>query len=118
MKLTGDEQWTHVWKSLPYVDEKGNKYQYYVSETPMAGFTTGYDSQVYTLTVGTESVSAAIADGYERNRSVTVTNRTSFQLPETGGPGTERYIPLGLLLMAAALLYQLRDKKKRQRGRG
>ena len=88
---------------------------YYVAETPIAGFATSYNTEVKTLTVDSSSVSAALAAGTETVRSVTVTNTAGYELPDTGGAGTIPYtIGCFLLLTGAAFLLLYNHTKRRK----
>lgn len=88
------------WGTLPAKDGDGNSYYYYVEEiNPPNGFQVSYTN-----------------NGGVTSGSITVTNQTSFVLPETGGTGTIPYTMAGALLMlSAGLMY--RKKLFRKGGR-
>ena len=90
-------------------------YNYYVAETPIAGFATSYHTEAKTLTVDSSSVSAALAAGTETVRSVTVTNTAGYELPDTGGAGTQPYTMGGIALMAAAVMFLLYSHTRRRK---
>lgn len=114
--LNEDTGWKQVWKDLPYAN--GNvRNEYFVREEPIDGFATSYSTQVHTFEAGTVSVNAAIAEGRELDRSVTITNSTGLKLPDTGGVAGELFGILGLMLMTAAPWQGwLRVKKSKARG--
>lgn len=88
-----------------------------VTEPPVAGYTAAYEGTVITGAV-TEAL-AVSRDGAAgtfplgSTVAVTVLNH-SYELPDTGGPGTNLYTGGGLLLTAAgaALLYNRRRREK------
>ena len=54
---------------------------------------------------------------YQDEFRVTVTNTfATYVLPETGGVGTAHYYTFGGLLTAAALMYLIQPKRRRQKG--
>ena len=54
---------------------------------------------------------------YQDEFRVTVTNTfATYVLPETGGVGTAHYYTFGGLLTAAALMYMIQPKRRRQKG--
>ena len=54
---------------------------------------------------------------YQAEFRVTVTNTyATYVLPETGGMGTAHYYTFGGLLTAAALMYMIQPKRRRQKG--
>ncbi|MCI6730767.1 MAG: Cna B-type domain-containing protein [Lachnospiraceae bacterium] len=91
--------WTHTFTDLPLTgtDTDGNtaNYYYYVEEVSVPNYTTSYDN-----------------NGGIQSGTITVTNQAvenpTFELPETGGPGTRIAYTLGSILMllaSAAFLY-------------
>ena len=110
-----------TWKNLTYAN--GN-YQYFVAETPIAGYNTSYSTLVSDQSVNGKQIEMAIALGYMENASstkltryVTITNSSGYELPSTGSLGVGWIYILGLGLMGAALwLHRLDVIKKRQGG--
>ena len=97
--LSKDNGWTHTFTGLPLTgtDTDGNTvtYYYYVEEIPISNYTTSYENN----------------NGIQSG-TITVTNQAvenpTFELPETGGPGTRIAYTLGSILMllaSAAFLY-------------
>ena len=91
--------WTHTFTDLPLTgtDTDGNtvNYYYYVQEVSVPNYTTSYENN----------------NGIQSG-TITVTNQAvenpTFELPETGGPGTRIAYTLGSILMllaSAAFLY-------------
>ena len=103
---------SYTWEGLSKDDT------YYVVQEELPGYLTTYSTALKQLTVGTSQVYAAPAtEGTAQNRTVTVTNTTGYELPETGGPGTGWHISLGLMLMLAGLcLYPLGTIHKKKQG--
>ena len=106
--------WTVVWRGLSYAADE-TRYEYYVSEEPMAGYHVSYDTAVTTLRVGTNRVDAAIAEGSNLKRSVTVINSSGYTLPNTGGAGTGSVLLPGLVLLVSAIVLLWQEERKRQR---
>lgn len=107
--------WQVVWSGLPYADGSARN-EFFVSETPVPGYSTGYSTTVSTLSVGGAQVKAGVAEGLNLKRSVTVTNTTGYELPATGGSGTRQYAPLGLLLMLLSLAAAALPRRSRKAG--
>lgn len=107
--------WTVTWSGLPAYKDKDTIYNYYISETPMDGFTTSYSTDAESLKVDGDNIQAALADGTETTRSVTVTNTAGYELPKTGGTGTLRFTIGGMLLTAGCLLYGCNLRRRRER---
>lgn len=105
--------WTVVWQGLTYADN-ATRYEYFVTEEPLAGYHIGYNTEVHTLQVGTDNIDAAIAEGTNLKRSVTIVNSCGYALPNTGGSGI-RYLQLYgyvLLISAAVLLWRIGRKRQ------
>ena len=112
VKNTG---WAVIWSGLPAYKNENTMYNYYVAEMPIAGFATSYNTEAKTLAADSSSVSAALAAGTETFRSVTVTNTTGYELPDTGGAGTMSYTAGGALLITGAALLLLYNHTKRRK---
>lgn len=112
-EITGG--WVIKWTGLPYATKAG-LYEYYVVEDHLAGFHTTY-TYPELIAVNLQQTAAGQAMGEDLERSVTITNTTGYELPQTGGAGTRWMAPLGLMLiLAAAWLYWLGISKKKQGG--
>jgi hypothetical protein len=70
-----------------------------------------------TVTVDTKTGEESLLEGSSESAVLTVKNDSGKELPQTGGPGTTRYIVSGVLLMMCSLiLYKiLCEKNKRRR---
>ncbi len=107
----GSKTFTYTWtgETAPvlYIYEESSKDFYPV----ISG-----DGTAKTITVVDKPLSAmelTLAD--KENYTVTLTNMASVQMPETGGPGTQWYVFSGLaLILSAALLMQIREKKPKE----
>lgn len=88
---------------------------YTLTEKVPPGYSTG--GYHYTVTVAYDVVTVKVTDsgGTEKEWDGTIVNFTSYELPNTGGPGTTPYTLGGtaLALSAALLLY---NHRKRRRG--
>lgn len=110
--------WKVTWSDLPaYKADTDTPYTYYIAETPIAGFATSYSTTVTSLTVGSKTVQAALAEGTEQTRFVTVTNTSSYELPKTGGCGTSLFTCGGtaLALSACLLLFVTKSKRRKKK---
>ena len=99
--------WSYTWTNLPTISDSGEKWYYTVKEiSAPSGYTVSYTNN----------------DGVEVGGSeMVVTNRKEegqYELPETGGIGTNRFTAVGLSLMAASLMceYVMRRKRRERRG--
>lgn len=105
--LSPDSNYTYTWDNLEFTDTDGSTWYYTVKEVSnLAGYTTSYMNNV------------GIQSG-----EITITNKkietNDYVLPETGGTGTNRFIAVGLSLMAASLMceYVMRRKCRERRGK-
>ena len=105
--VTSEEGWSKTIDQLPAftINKNGEKvyYTYYVKEVSVSGYDTSYDNK------------GGIGSGI-----ITVINQQnqSYELPETGGTGTNRFTAVGLALMAGSLMcgYVMRRKRRERRG--
>lgn len=113
------ESWKYTWSNLAAYDTDGEEYSYYVYEVPMDGFEASYSNgtEEHTYNGDKLSVGTTIWSLKELAYEVTITNATTYRLPETGGSGALWYTIGGIcLMMAAAFLYK-RDRMMKG-GRG
>lgn len=114
--LNSSCNWSHTWDNLPLygyktVTENGLEiqkkvyYTYYVKETS-TGYSPTY-SEDSPLTGGTLVITNHSDNGGG--------DTPGYTLPETGGPGTIRYILGGILLMGTAGILLLYNKNKRRK---
>ena len=107
--LNASNQWSYVWKDL----ETGDGITYTLVEEAVDGYKTTYTVDSNTLTEGQEFSIGA------NGSKVTVTNTADkvYELPETGGIGTNRFTAVGLALMAGSLMcgYVMRRKRRERR---
>ncbi|MBQ7186979.1 MAG: Cna B-type domain-containing protein [Ruminococcus sp.] len=100
-----DDSWTGVLSGLPLTDENGKKIYYYVVEKTSNDYVPiDYSDNGFAL------------EAKETN-SVTVTNGPnnsppSYELPESGGEGTARFLAAGGALMLGAAMYYIIRKRK------
>ena len=100
--LNNGNSWKQTVSGLPIQDESGNKYYYYVEETPtIDGYTPTYSGPV-TLTKGGTA-------------KITITNtQNAYTLPATGGIGRYVfYIAGGMLACTSAAILVIQRRKKR-----
>ena len=102
--------WSVTWSNLDayYRDgEKQEEYTWYISEEPIASFATTYsnkDGTVKTVQfhVDGDNVTAAPVTGTPTRKSIIITNRNVYELPETGGRSSVMYILAGFILLGSA----------------
>ena len=102
--LSASNNWKYVWKNLAQEDANGNPYYYKVVEVSnIPGYTVSYTNN----------------DVQSGEVIVTNTRTTSqdYELPETGGIGTNRFTAVGLALMAGSLMCGYVMKRKRRERR-
>ena len=114
--LDGSETdaWTHTWVGLPLYEKNGDNtvsYDYYVAEVPLDGYSLSYNFETETITVNGETVTAVHAT----TATITVTNTTGYELPDSGSTGTLPIILIGMVLAAGSILSGCRRKRKRER---
>lgn len=102
--MSASNNWKYVWKNLAQEDANGNPYYYKVVEVSnIPGYTVSYTNNDV------------------QSGEVIVTNiRTTsqdYELPETGGIGTNRFTAVGLALMAGSLMCGYVMKRKRRERR-
>lgn len=102
--LSASNNWKYVWKNLAQEDANCNPYYYKVVEVSnIPGYTVSYTNNDV------------------QSGEVIVTNiRTTsqdYELPETGGIGTNRFTAVGLALMAGSLMCGYVMKRKRRERR-
>ncbi len=97
IELSADEDWTYVNEELPGTDEDFNELTYYVVEVGEADGTIELDASTYKVTYEVD----------EETNTITVTNKLlqSVEMPETGGTPMGNMLLVGLVLIAASLLY-------------
>lgn len=91
---------------LQAVDDNGNELHYYVQENDLSGFTTSYATiQGQTIINGDRALNA---------QRIVNTQEGGYELPSTGGPGTNLLYLLGsmLIMLASAGFILLRRKKR------
>jgi hypothetical protein len=112
--LTAENSWTYTWTDLPAKDDSGHSYIYSVAEQAVKEGDTDITSQ-FTVTYS-DAVSTEQATDGTITLEVTNTKQEepnpSYELPETGGPGSKRYLWTGLALMALAGLGYIAAKKQ------
>ncbi|MBR1393064.1 MAG: hypothetical protein IJ561_04440 [Ruminococcus sp.] len=99
-----DGKWTGSLGGLPLATKTGQKLYYYIKEQSGAAFVPiNYSENGFELTADeTETVKVV-------NQSEDV---TWYELPESGGEGTEAYIITGGALMLGALMYYILNKRR------
>lgn len=104
--LNKDNGWKCTFTGLPLTgtDKDGNAvtYYYYIEEVSVLNYNTSYEN-----------------NGGIQSGTITVTNTATdtpeYSLPETGGPGTIKYIMGGILLMLASVLLYIKQHIKEGR---
>lgn len=104
--LTAANNWERVISDLPktYTDSEGNtaSYQYYVKEVHVDGYTTTYQNN--------DGITGGVIEIHNTKHQ-----DTSYELPETGGPGTLPYIVGGLTIICMGFLQWHKRKKSIER---
>lgn len=102
--LTHDDNWTRTYSELPVSgkDNCGNKvnYTYYVKEPAVSGYDTSY-----TNSNGDSSTTAADMAIASDSATITIENtaQKQYDLPETGGNGTQWHYIAGAVLSLLAI---------------
>lgn len=115
--LSADNSWQAVFDRLPVLE---NGF-YAVAEQVPVGYAVEYGSETTTVTIDGKPVAVVAIDGQTPvlAPTIVITNYEAYQLPETGGVGTQFHTFGGLLLMlAAALMYICKFGRKWQKGGG
>jgi hypothetical protein len=127
--ITSADNWTYTWTDLPESETKdGYIYtytNYYILESSEGTYNVSYqDSNGNTLTPKTitvtegdtsQEVSAVQVDGSK----ITIINKPTYALPNSGGVGTQVYTWSGMATLTIAIaLYALIRRRQRNRGRG
>ena len=112
--LSSENQWKDTFDGLQAPEEN---WYYAIVETHMDGFQIQYSGETVAISLENgKPVTAAKVDMSDpKNVLVSVTNLPALILPDTGGTGTTLYIMGGLMLMAAAGLPLLYNRKARRR---
>ncbi|MGN0757648.1 MAG: SpaA isopeptide-forming pilin-related protein, partial [Candidatus Ventricola sp.] len=99
MKSTSDKDGTVSFTNIP----SGHVYTLKETKVP-AGYAANRNS--YSVTVAYDKVTVTVTDSGENALAWngTITNTTSYELPQTGGPGQLPYTMGGVLLTAAGIL--------------
>lgn len=108
-----DAPWEFTFADLDlYQDEENTKlYYYYVQEQELDGYHAGIESHYVTVK---NDANEDVPD-YTQSYSFTITNRTSRELPMTGGAGTALFTPGGLAIAAGALVFGCGLRRRRER---
>lgn len=108
--------WQYEWTNLNRYDAGGKEYTYFVEEIPMDGYTTFYSGDAISFTdSGTNRTAGKTSWNLLKLKyELTITNSSSYELPETGGSGTQMYTMGGLVLvLVGAFLYRKRRTEVR-----
>ena len=99
-------------KVLENEDQSGKAYTYYVEEGSASG-STFYNTYYGSISEG--SVSRTPGAGHADDGEVIINlEYCGYELPNTGGPGTEAYLALGALMAVGAGAVLIRRKLRRQ----
>ena len=101
--LSAETSWKGKFEEVPIITEG----YYVIAENIPDGYHPQYTGQTKTLVIDNKSVLVAVVDmSSPTSIPVTlITNLPTVVLPETGGFGAEVYCVLGVLLLAAAIVY-------------
>lgn len=112
--LSSENQWKDTFDGLQAPEEN---WYYAIVETHMDGFQIQYSGETVAISLENgKPVTAAKVDMSDpKNVLVSVTNLPALILPDTGGTGTTLYTMGGLMLIAAAGIPLLYNRKARRR---
>ena len=98
-------------------DASSNPYIYCIREGPVNGFTASYSNGEVTVTAdGQQSVAGTtVLNPVTGIYELTVTNHSTYVLPQTGGMGTSIFTIGGLIIIALGLLYGYTLHQKRRK---
>ena len=113
--LNERNNWSYTWKDLDGYNNDGELYTYYVYEQPVNGYLASYSNEE-NISVGGQTLEVGTAEGTVTDKTVTITNRSGYELPDTGGPGDFVYIMAGLLMTCGVLTLYIR--RRRSKGGG
>lgn len=106
VKLNPENDWTYLWQDLPI--SGGETYR--LDETAVDGYEVAFLLNGEDLAEG-----AVITPGSDGDKVTVINSETgAYELPETGGSGTEGYTLGGLALTAGAALWLLCRRKRRR----
>lgn len=93
-------KWTTTFSNLPVKGDDGEYYYYYVEETPVSGYDTSY-----TNSNGDSSTTAADMAIASDSAEITIENtaQKQYNLPDTGGNGTQWHYIAGAVLSLLAI---------------
>lgn len=109
-QILNNGETSYTWTNLDYQDTFGNRYEYYVREEKVIGYSTSY-SDAATIAFESSNLDVGLCSGSEQNRQVTITNTKGFVLPETGGKGIRFFYMLGMLFCAFGVAIMARQRK-------
>ena len=90
-------------------------HRYLLEETKVpAGYSLNGDSYGVTVAYDNLTVTVKAYDGSDGEWNGTIVNNVYYELPATGGTGTQIYTAGGTLLIAAGILLYLQTKRKRR----
>ncbi|MBR0420871.1 MAG: hypothetical protein IJI66_17040 [Erysipelotrichaceae bacterium] len=78
-------------------------------------YTVSYIQDDYVASLTTGLITNYDEDGAIIGYTITINNPSGSPLPNTGGPGTSRYIILGSMLITGSLLYEYSLRRNRKR---
>lgn len=126
-----DDGWTYTFRELERYTDGGLIYYYYIKEEAVSGYSAIlsvesapcldergallYEQDGNGNYILDDSGQRIVAYDGTKDYSFTVTNRTSIELPKTGGEGRLPYLLCGLALMAVPAGYLLGSRRKRER---